>query len=118
MGSPQTTLTGDELVAVADDTNNQRLQNAMLLDAGAERGELILVKGLARLEGILLNAIERHFITAVNERIRWYFKNQNGPGAAIDLIHTIGLPSSYARAMPRLLEKLRIGKRASAPITD
>jgi MOSC domain-containing protein YiiM len=50
---------------------------------------------------------------AVNERIRWYLKNQNGPAAAIDLIHAIGLPSSYARAMPRILEKLMAGRRAS-----
>lgn len=42
---------------------------------------------------------------AVNERIRWYLKNSDPSAVALDLVHTIGLPSSYARAMPRLLKK-------------
>ena len=50
---------------------------------------------------------------AVNERIRWFLKKKQGPAAAIDLAHTIGLPSSYARAMPRLLDKLMFGKGAA-----
>jgi len=50
---------------------------------------------------------------AVNERIRWFLKKKQGPAAAIDLAHTIGLPASYARAMPRLLDKLMLGKRSA-----
>ena len=42
---------------------------------------------------------------AVNERIRWHLKKRGGRAAAIDIAHAIGLPSSYARAMPRLVEK-------------
>jgi MOSC domain-containing protein YiiM len=43
---------------------------------------------------------------AINERIRWFLSKGNAPAAASQLIEAIGLPSSYARAMPRLLEKL------------
>jgi hypothetical protein len=43
---------------------------------------------------------------AVKERIRWFLSKGKAPVAARHLIHAIGLPSSYARAMPRLLEKL------------
>lgn len=42
---------------------------------------------------------------AVNERIRWHLKKGGGRAAALDIVHAVGLPSSYARAMPRLLEK-------------
>lgn len=42
---------------------------------------------------------------AVNERIRWHLKKSGGRAAALDIVHAIGLPSSYARAMPRLVEK-------------
>jgi hypothetical protein len=30
------------------------------------------------------------------------------PAAALDLVHTIGLPASYAGAMPRLLKKFSL----------
>lgn len=43
---------------------------------------------------------------AVNERIRWFLKKHGGRAAALDLVHAVGLPSSYGRAMPRLLGKL------------
>ena len=43
---------------------------------------------------------------AVKERIRWFLSKGNAPEAAGQLMEAIGLPSSYARAMPRLLEKL------------
>jgi hypothetical protein len=43
---------------------------------------------------------------AVKERIRWFLSKGKAPAAARQLIHAIGLPPSYARAMPRLLEKL------------
>jgi len=46
---------------------------------------------------------------AVNERIRWFLKKGSAPAAAIDLVHSIGLRSSYARAMPRILTKLLAG---------
>lgn len=42
---------------------------------------------------------------AVNDRIRWYLKKGDPSAAALDLVHTIGLPASYAGAMPRLLKK-------------
>jgi hypothetical protein len=42
----------------------------------------------------------------VNERIQWFLSKGNAPAAAGQLMEAIGLPSSYARAMPRLLEKL------------
>lgn len=42
---------------------------------------------------------------AVGERIRWFLSKQRAPLAALNLIHEIGLPTSYARAMPRLLAK-------------
>jgi hypothetical protein len=44
---------------------------------------------------------------AVNERIRWHLKKYGAWSAVHDLVHTIGLPSSYERAVPRLLAKLR-----------
>jgi hypothetical protein len=43
---------------------------------------------------------------AVNERIRWFLSKGNVPTAAGQLIEAIGLPTSYARAMPRILGKL------------
>ncbi len=46
---------------------------------------------------------------AVNERIKWFLCKHPGPAAARHLIHAIGLPTAYARAMPRLLDKLKIG---------
>jgi MOSC domain-containing protein YiiM len=42
---------------------------------------------------------------AVHERIRWFLSKGEAPTAARHLIHAIGLPSSYARAMPRLMAK-------------
>jgi MOSC domain-containing protein YiiM len=43
---------------------------------------------------------------AINERIRWFLKKQGGRAAVLDLVHTLGLPASSGRAMPRLLGKL------------
>jgi MOSC domain-containing protein YiiM len=43
---------------------------------------------------------------AVKERIRWFLSKGDAPAAAGQLVEAIGLPSSYARAMPRILEKL------------
>ncbi len=48
---------------------------------------------------------------AVKDRIRWFFGKQNASLAAIDLVHGLGLPSSYARAIPRIVEKLAIARR-------
>jgi MOSC domain-containing protein YiiM len=42
---------------------------------------------------------------AVSDRIRWFLKKGNPSAAAMDLVHAIGLPASYARAMPSLLKK-------------
>jgi MOSC domain-containing protein YiiM len=50
---------------------------------------------------------------AINERIRWFLRKHGGRAAARDLVHAIGLPSSYARAMPRLTKKL-LGARETA----
>ena len=47
---------------------------------------------------------------AVSDRIRWFLKKGNRFAAATDLVHTIGLPASYARAMPQLLKKLSFGR--------
>jgi hypothetical protein len=44
---------------------------------------------------------------AIVERLRWYLRKQGGRGAALDLVHALGLPNSLGRAMPRLLTKLR-----------
>ena len=44
---------------------------------------------------------------AINERVRWHLTKRGGRAAALDIVHAIGLPSSYARAMPRLVEKIR-----------
>jgi len=43
---------------------------------------------------------------AINERIRWFLKKHGARGAALDLVHTLGLPASSRRSMPRLLSKL------------
>jgi MOSC domain-containing protein YiiM len=48
---------------------------------------------------------------AVKDRIRWYLAKQDAGLAASDLAHGLGLPSSYARAIPRLLDKLAIMPR-------
>ena len=48
---------------------------------------------------------------AVMDRMRWFLGKQNAGLAAIDLAHGLGLPSSYARAIPRLLEKLALTPR-------
>lgn len=48
---------------------------------------------------------------AVGDRIRWFLAQQNAGLAAIDLAHKIGLPSSYARAIPRLLDKFALTPR-------
>lgn len=41
----------------------------------------------------------------VSDRIRWFLKKGDPSAAAMDLVHAIGLPASYARAMPSLLKK-------------
>jgi MOSC domain-containing protein YiiM len=43
---------------------------------------------------------------AVKDRIRWFIGKQNAGLAALDLVHALGLPSTYARAMPRLVANL------------
>jgi MOSC domain-containing protein YiiM len=43
---------------------------------------------------------------AVKERIRWFLSKGEAPAATRQLIDAIGLPSSFARGLPRLLEKL------------
>jgi len=43
---------------------------------------------------------------AVKDRIRWFLGKQNAALGAMDIIHGLGLPSSYARAMPRLVANL------------
>ena len=43
---------------------------------------------------------------AISERIRWFLKKHGARGAALDLVHTLGLPASSGRTMPRLLAKL------------
>jgi hypothetical protein len=43
---------------------------------------------------------------AVKDRIRWVLGKQNAVLGAMDIVHGLGLPSSYARAMPRLVANL------------
>ena len=49
---------------------------------------------------------------AVKDRVRWFFAKQNAALGAIDLAHALGLPSSYARAIPRLVESFAIPRRS------
>ena len=42
----------------------------------------------------------------INARIRWFLKKRGGRGAALDLVHALGLPASSGSIMPRLLAKL------------
>ena len=42
----------------------------------------------------------------ISERIRWFLKKHGARGAALDLVHALGLPASSSRMMPRFLEKL------------
>jgi len=43
---------------------------------------------------------------AVKERLRWFLAKKNTVLGAIDLVYSLGLPASYARAMPRLVASL------------
>jgi MOSC domain-containing protein YiiM len=43
---------------------------------------------------------------AVKDRIRWFFGKQNAALGAMDLVHALGLPTSYARAIPRLVANM------------
>jgi MOSC domain-containing protein YiiM len=43
---------------------------------------------------------------AVKDRIRWFFGKQNAALAVLDLVHALGLPSSSARVVPRLVANL------------
>jgi len=40
------------------------------------------------------------------DRIRWLLDNGDVSLASVDLVYALGLPSSYARAMPHILQKL------------
>jgi MOSC domain-containing protein YiiM len=46
---------------------------------------------------------------AVSDRIRWFLRTRNPSAAAADLVHSIGLPVSSAKAVPGLLRKLMFG---------
>jgi len=43
---------------------------------------------------------------AIHERISWFLRKEGARGAALDLVHALGLPASSRRIMPRLLAKL------------
>ncbi|MDE2329213.1 MAG: hypothetical protein KGK16_00285 [Bradyrhizobium sp.] len=43
---------------------------------------------------------------AVPERIRWFLRRHGARGAAVDLVHALGLPAASGRSVPRLLTKL------------
>jgi MOSC domain-containing protein YiiM len=47
---------------------------------------------------------------AVSDRIRWFLKARNPSAAAVDLVHSIGLPVTSVRAVPGLLRKLMFGR--------
>jgi len=53
---------------------------------------------------------------AVHERIRWFLKHQNMPGAATDVMHKIGLPASAAKLMSRIMLRRRFEPRVAAPL--
>jgi MOSC domain-containing protein YiiM len=50
---------------------------------------------------------------AVKDRIRWFLGRQEPGLAARDLAHALGLPAVYARALPRMVEKLAVTRRPS-----
>ena len=54
------------------------------------------------LTGEMLEAIPY----AVKDRVRWFLGRQNAALGAKELVHSLGLPSSYARAIPRLVANL------------
>jgi MOSC domain-containing protein YiiM len=43
---------------------------------------------------------------AVKDRVRWLLGKGNAPTATSDLLHSLGLPSAYARALPRMIESI------------
>lgn len=47
---------------------------------------------------------------AVSDRIRWFLKTRDPSAAAVELVHSIGLPVSSAKAVPGLLRKLMFGQ--------
>jgi len=53
---------------------------------------------------------------AVHERIRWFLKRQDVPAAATDVMHKIGLPSSAARLISRILHRQRSEPHPAAPL--
>jgi MOSC domain-containing protein YiiM len=48
---------------------------------------------------------------AVKDRLRWFLGRQEPVLAARDLAHALGLPAAYARALPRMAEKLAVTRR-------
>ena len=48
----------------------------------------------------------------VKDRVRWFLGRQDPALAATELAHALGLPSSYARAIPRLVESFAVARRA------
>jgi MOSC domain len=47
---------------------------------------------------------------AVKDRMRWLFAKGKVPMATVDIIHSLGLPSAYARAVPRMIERLGLSR--------
>ena len=43
---------------------------------------------------------------ALGERISWYLRRHGASGAAMNLVHELGLPASSAGVMPQMLRKL------------
>ncbi len=60
LGGPQPPLAGDELEALALLPHDQRLEDAVGLDALAQRRQLVVVEGLARLERVAVDGVQRH----------------------------------------------------------
>jgi len=48
---------------------------------------------------------------AVKDRLRWFLGKQDATLAAGELAHALGLPGVYARALPRMVEKLGAARR-------
>ena len=48
----------------------------------------------------------------MTDRLQWFLKRWDAPLAAREIAHQLGLPSYYARAIPRLLHKAAVGTRS------
>ena len=67
---PESTFAGDELILAVDAADDERLQDAVLADAGGQRRELIVVEMLARLIRVLDDLPDRDLARVDRRRRR------------------------------------------------